>query len=75
MSTVFRGIPVSEGIVASEIVKYGLSTTLPDAVADCKASENKEQRLLNALDVFKSYVEKIMEMVNESEKELFGHIS
>lgn len=53
MSTVFRGIPVSEGIVASETVKYGLSTTL-----------------LYALEVFKGYVEKVMEMVNESEKEL-----
>ncbi|MEM4527663.1 MAG: phosphoenolpyruvate--protein phosphotransferase [Desulfurococcaceae archaeon] len=66
----FRGIPVSEGIVASETIKYGLSTTLLDAIADCKAGENEEQRLLNALEVFKGYVEKVMEMVNESEKEL-----
>ncbi|MEM4561775.1 MAG: phosphoenolpyruvate--protein phosphotransferase [Desulfurococcaceae archaeon] len=72
MPKVFRGIPVSEGIVASNVVKYSSPAVLLDSIAeaDCRAGENEEQRLLNALETFKSYVRGVMEFVDESEREL-----
>jgi phosphotransferase system enzyme I (PtsI) len=66
---VAKGIPVSEGIAISRIFKY-YSRAGIEVPQECKASEKEVEKLSKALEEYKKYLNELLNVVEESERDL-----
>jgi phosphotransferase system enzyme I (PtsI) len=66
---VAKGIPASEGIAISHIFKY-YSRAGIEVPQECKASEKEVEKLSKALEEYKKYLNELLNIVEESERDL-----
>ena len=66
---VAKGIPVSEGIAISRIFKYYPRAGI-EIPQECKASEKEVEKLSKALEEYKKYLNELLNVVEESERDL-----
>jgi phosphotransferase system enzyme I (PtsI) len=66
---VAKGIPASEGITISHIFKY-YSRAGIEIPQECKASEKEVEKLSKALEEYKNYLNELLNVVEESERDL-----
>jgi len=66
---VAKGIPASEGIAISHIFKYYPRAGI-EIPQECKASEKEVEKLSKALEEYKNYLNELLNVVEESERDL-----
>jgi phosphotransferase system enzyme I (PtsI) len=66
---VAKGIPASEGIAISRIFKYYPRAGI-EIPQECKASEKEVEKLSKALEEYKNYLNELLNVVEESERDL-----
>jgi phosphotransferase system enzyme I (PtsI) len=64
-----KGIPASEGIAIARIFKYYPRAGI-EIPQECKASEKEVEKLNKALEEYKNYLNELLNVVEESERDL-----
>jgi phosphotransferase system enzyme I (PtsI) len=64
-----KGIPASEGIAIARIFKYYPRAGI-EVPQECKASEKEVEKLNKALEEYKNYLNELLNVVEESERDL-----